>query len=271
MASLPGPVSLAQRELALGGMAIRRPAPTPEDDRCGAWGHRTCDCRAYTLGGSGGAALSVGTTQIAHRTLILRSLPFTSSRQVFVPLTYLVLLVHPSTRSGRCLLADGLFFDCSQRDLDGVLDVACARKIIEHPSNRCARLPGSAHGIGLVRFGSRKLRPNSGGRFGPIPGEMIPERVNKAKREARPDRRSEIERHPGNLILPLSKITRHYPTSTHVTETLERPQELAAIRQPSLPSAQVHWYVDGHEKSQIAHNPGDADDKGNADWALEFR
>ena len=34
---------------------------------------------------------------------------------------------------------------------------------------------------------------------------MISERVNQTKREARPDRRSEIERHPGNLILPLAK------------------------------------------------------------------
>src|SRR6516225_522157 len=127
-----------------------------------------------------------------------------------------------------------------------------------------------------MRFGCRvmlgtKLRRTYDGRFGAIPQEMIPERVNKAKREARPDRCSKIERHPGNLLLPMNKVTRHHPTSTRVTETLKRPQKLAAICQPSLPSAKVHWYVDGHEKTQIACNPSDRNDEGQANRTVEFR
>src|SRR5262245_16743306 len=53
-------------------------------------------------------------------------------------------------------------------------------------------------------------------------GKMIPKRVNDTKGQARPDRRSEIERHPGNLILPLRKVVRHDPTRARITQTLER-------------------------------------------------
>src|SRR6516164_5953667 len=107
-------------------MAIRRSAPNPEDDRCGAWGHRTCDSRAYTLVGSGGAALSVGTRKL----VIVRFCPAIGALHLESPKyschlpTYLALPVHPNTRSaGACRLMD-YFFDYSRRDLDGVLDVA---------------------------------------------------------------------------------------------------------------------------------------------------
>src|SRR5262245_22276704 len=92
--------------------------------------------------------------------------------------------------------------------------------------------------------------------------KMIPERVNKAKRKARPDRRGEVERHPGNLILPFSKVMRHDPTSRRVSEILNRRQSSAAIYKPVLPSVQVHWYVDGYKKGEIAYDPGDPDDDG---------
>src|SRR5262245_27146619 len=92
--------------------------------------------------------------------------------------------------------------------------------------------------------------------------KMLPERVNKAKRKARPDRRSEVERHPGNLVLPFRKVMRHDPTSGRVSEALKRRQSLAAIYKPVLPSVQVHWYVDGYKKGEIAYDPCDADDDG---------
>lgn len=59
---------------------------------------------------------------------------------------------------------------------------------------------------------------------------MILERVENAQREAGPHRQTEIERHPGNLVLPLGKVVRHDPARAHVAQTLERFQKkLAAI------------------------------------------
>src|SRR4030081_292522 len=100
---------------------------------------------------------------------------------------------------------------------------------------------------------------------------MILERVENAQREAGPDRRTEIKRHPGNLVLPLSKVVRHDPTRAHVTETLERSQKLAAIANLGPPSAQIHRDVDGHEKRQIACNPDDRDGEDHANRTIELR
>src|SRR5262245_64417281 len=121
----------------------------------------------------------------------------------------------------------------------------------------CLRLRSIQHFdfLHLTRVG------NLVSRFGALPWK-IPERVNKAKREAGPDRRSEVERHPGNLILPVSKVMRHYPARARVTETLERMQNFAAGRERILPSVHVHRYIDGHEKGQIGCNPDDSDDQG---------
>src|SRR5262245_17468785 len=113
---------------------------------------------------------------------------------------------------------------------------------------------------------------NLGGRFDTILRKMIPERVNKAKHEARPDCDAEIERHPGNLILPLRKVMRHDPTPARVTKTLESAQDFAAaVCKPFLPSDQVHWYVDGNEKSQIGCNANERDDQGQAHQAVILR
>jgi len=54
------------------------------------------------------------------------------------------------------------------------------------------------------------------------PGKMIAKRVNETKREARPHRRGEVERHPGNLILPLRKVVRHDPSRARIAQTHER-------------------------------------------------
>src|SRR6202040_2225192 len=89
--------------------------------------------------------------------------------------------------------------------------------------------------------------------------EMTLERVENTKREAGPDRRTEIKRHPGNLVLPLSKVVRHDPTRAHIMEALERSQKLAAIGNLGPPSAEVHRGVDGHEKRQINRYPDDRD------------
>ena len=100
--------------------------------------------------------------------------------------------------------------------------------------------------------------------------EMILERAANAQCEAGPDRRTEIKRHPGNLVLPLSKVVRHNPTRAHVTETLERSQRLAAVGNPGPPSSQVHRDVDGHEKRQIACNPDDRGDEDDANRTIEL-
>jgi len=108
-------------------------------------------------------------------------------------------------------------------------------------------------------------------RFGAIARQMILERAENTQREAGPDRRTEIKRHPGNLVLPLGKIVGHDPTRAHVTETLERPQKLAAIGDFGPPSAQIHRDVDDHEKHQIAYNPDDRDGEDRANRTIEFR
>src|SRR5882672_10235999 len=68
----------------------------------------------------------------------------------------------------------------------------------------------------------RVRRPACDRRFGAIARKMTFERVENAQREAGPDRRTEIKRHPGNLVLPMGNVVRHNPTRAHVTETLER-------------------------------------------------
>ena len=101
--------------------------------------------------------------------------------------------------------------------------------------------------------------------------QMIAERVENAQREAGPDRRTEIQRHPGDLVLPLGEVVRHDPARAHVAETLERSQKLAAIGNPGPPSIKVHRDVDGHEKRQIARDPGDRDGEDHANRTVELR
>ena len=93
---------------------------------------------------------------------------------------------------------------------------------------------------------------------------MIRKRVEDAQREAGPDRRAEIERHPGDLALPLGKVVRHDPARADVVETRERPQKLAAVanaihnalgkRFYSLPMSppKVLEVIDGPELRQAA-------------------
>src|SRR5207253_10108413 len=92
-----------------------------------------------------------------------------------------------------------------------------------------------------------KWRPSTGWRV----GNDALERVANAQREAGPDRRTEIKRHPGNLVLPVRNIMRHDPPRADVTKTLEKSEKLAAIGHLGPPSAQVHRDIDGHEKRQI--------------------
>ncbi len=101
--------------------------------------------------------------------------------------------------------------------------------------------------------------------------EVNAERVADAQCEARPYRPAEIERHPRDLFFPLGEVVRHDPTRAHVTEPVERAQKLAASSNPGAPSPQVHGDVDGHEKRQIAGDPDNRGDEGDADRAIEFR
>jgi hypothetical protein len=153
---------------------------------------------------------------------------------------------------------------------------------IEHPRDPSLEEPRRRWQVAICQSRSgRAFTPNGpcadgarqslGGRFGAIARKMIPKRVNETKREARPDRRSEIERHPGNLMFPLSKVMRHDLTRARITQTLERRQSFAAVCKAVLPSVQVHWYVDGYEKSQIGSNPDDRDDKDQASQTVELR
>src|ERR1700691_4573675 len=98
-------------------------------------------------------------------------------------------------------------------------------------------------------------------RAGTTVHEMAVERVKDAEREARPDRGAEIKRHPGNLVLPLGKVSRHDPARAHVTQALKRSQELAAIGGFCTPSAQIHRDIDSREKNEIAGNADDRDDE----------
>src|ERR1700732_544473 len=123
----------------------------------------------------------------------------------------------------------------------------------------------------LANYWQRVRRPACDRRVGTIAREMILERVENAQREAGPDRRTEIKRHPGNLVLPLSKVMRHDPTRAHVTKTLERSETLAAVGNPGLPSAQVHRDVDAHEKRQIACNPCYRDGEDHASRTIALR
>jgi hypothetical protein len=47
-------------------------------------------------------------------------------------------------------------------------------------------------------------------------------RVTDAERKAGPDSRTEIKRHPGNLVLPFSNVVRYYPTHARVSQPLQR-------------------------------------------------
>src|SRR5258708_12486198 len=64
-------------------------------------------------------------------------------------------------------------------------------------------LAGSCQGV---------RRPACDRRFGTIAREMILERIENAQREAGPDRRTEIKRHPANLLPPLPTPLRHHHT-----------------------------------------------------------
>src|SRR5262245_53653817 len=116
----------------------------------------------------------------------------------------------------------------------------------------------------LVLFASRLDDIACGLRFRTKPREIILERVENAEREACPDRRTEIKRHPSNFVLPLGKIVRYDPMRARVAESLKRPQKLAATRKLPLPSTQVHRNIDGQKKGEIACNP---DDRGGEDQA----
>src|SRR5215510_1317485 len=48
------------------------------------------------------------------------------------------------------------------------------------------------------------------------------EGVAGAQRETGPDRRTEIERHPGDLVFPLRELVRHGPTTARITKALQR-------------------------------------------------
>src|SRR5260370_38457760 len=69
-------------------------------------------------------------------------------------------------------------------------------------------------------------RPACDPRFGTIAREMVLEGVENAQPEAGQDRRTEIRRHPGNLVLPLGKSVGHDQTHAHVAATLQTAQTL---------------------------------------------
>src|SRR5262249_58849347 len=96
-------------------------------------------------------------------------------------------------------------------------------------------------------------------------------RVADAWGKARPHRRTEIKRHPGDLVLPLGKVVRHDPPAGHVAQTFERPERPAAVRDFGPPSRQVHWDVDGCQEREIARNSDDRGDQSRAKRSVELR
>src|SRR5262249_35156423 len=82
--------------------------------------------------------------------------------------------------------------------------------------------------------------------------------IANTQREAAPDRRTEIKRHPGDLILPLGDVMSHDPAQRYVTQPLQMAERSAAIRNFGAPSCQIHRDVDRRQKSEIAN---DADDR----------
>src|SRR5262249_13161134 len=102
-------------------------------------------------------------------------------------------------------------------------------------------------------------------------GKMTCERVADAQREAGPDRRTEIERHPGNLALPFSDVVGDDPPNACVPEALQKAPRSDPFGSPGPPSGQIHRDVDGREKHQIACNPADRDDEGRTNQTLELR
>src|SRR5262245_23597170 len=81
-----------------------------------------------------------------------------------------------------------------------------------------------------------------------------PKGVASAQRETGPDRGTEIERHPGDLVLPLSELVRHDPTNARITKALQRAQRSDALGNPGSPSREIHRDIDGRQKRQIAGN-----------------
>src|ERR1700730_14227277 len=124
----------------------------------------------------------------------------------------------------------------------------------------------------LLADDRQRLRgPACDRRFGTIAREITLERVATAQREAGPDRRSEIKRHPDDLVLPLGKVVRHDPARARVTQTLEKSQKLAAAGGLGPPSSEVHRDVDGHEKRQIAYDSCYRDDEDHANRTFKLR
>src|SRR5260370_24950932 len=145
------------------------------------------------------------------------------------------------------------------------------RSIVMSKRAACVRDALREGGPRKFRRAARIVGQDRDRRFGAMAREMILERVENAQREAGPDRRTEIKRHPGNLVLPLGKVVGHDPTRADVAETLERAEMLAAIGNPGPPSAQVHRDVDGDEKPQIACNPCYRDGEHHANRAIQLR
>src|SRR6202051_4785650 len=123
----------------------------------------------------------------------------------------------------------------------------------------------------LADDGRRGRRPANYRYVAAMAREIILDRVDDAKREAGPDRRAEIKRHPGNLVLPLGKVAVHDPAGADVAKTLERTEKPAAVADLGPPSAQIHRDVDGHEKRQIAGDPDDREHEDRAHLAIELR
>src|SRR5215468_5656844 len=94
------------------------------------------------------------------------------------------------------------------------MTVRCFRQLDSYEHFSGMQLPDNhrsvrarAYGIHLVQLAKRNT-----------------EGVAGAQREAGPDRRTEIERHPGDLVFPLSELVRHGPTNARITKALQRAQ-----------------------------------------------
>src|SRR5262245_59763435 len=100
---------------------------------------------------------------------------------------------------------------------------------------------------------------------------ITPEGVARAQRETGPDCRSEIERHPGDLVLPLSEVVRHNPANARITEALQGAERSDAIGNPGSPSREIHRDIDDRQKRQIAGNPDHGDCENHTSGTTKLR
>ena len=67
---------------------------------------------------------------------------------------------------------------------------------------------------------------------------MTVERIDHAQRQAGPDRAAEIQRHPGDLVLPVLEVVAHDPACADIAKALDDSEQLATFGKVRPPAVQ---------------------------------